>query len=682
MNNLTETFQEADVGIKTNKTFQAKPSIKATLKGKLSLMHFSPKNNYNLLSTENTIGNATNSPFNGKRMNSLQINSLSKNDLFKETPSKTNINNYNLKITNSNYNPHNLKDNSVNNDQNTIKTKFNNQSELSVSLNFLRGKSLKQTDLAHTLNELNYKKDSNKNNTFHIKYNNKKNFNNTKIHLNDKYNTQNAFSKFFKKPLSFRIDEFEEINKIENNDIHKENKAYAQQRFFGNTISDNNLAFNAKSSNNNLNDTNLNYQYDKTKLKNSNLDDIEKVTLVNNREELVKKYVLPEMKYLTVEERKKLIKYDVHDQTEKFVINKRQAIFLADLLKVDINMNRKSKIDSSVFKKVKSNEKYYDPRKTEIDVSETKYGMYPKFLMRTSSFVRYVDSAYKENENNKEKYQPISFSKTIVPKKLNFKNALSLNNNNCNSTNLEENLFPQIQNQQLRNSSLSVKNKFQPENAFGINNKSDNSKTTKNSKNSFSGFNFNFNNYNNNHLSSTSLKFGSPVNTAKAPNNNIRISTDSISNFNTNKIKNNLRKDSNTNVSDSDYLNSQVPEINSITKKNNRLVILDYPQVKFPIQPYKKFDHKANKDNNYLTNGSMLDDPQVIDNIKKSNQQIASNFQNEKEVCITNEMSQNIDKLNVIEGKINKLIQNSKKNMKENRDYRRFNSNSSIVIIK
>jgi hypothetical protein len=555
-------------------------------------------------------------------------------------------------------------------------------------LNFLRGKSLKQIDFRDSLNESDNKKFSNKNSKLNIKFNNniKINFSSTADFSNKNYNTQNAFAKFFKKPLSFRIEEFEEINQLENNEINKENKAYAQQRFFANTVSESNLGFNAKDTNT-LNDKNINYPHNKSQIKNLYLDDIEKVTLVNNQEELVKKYVLPEMKYLTTEERKKLIKYNVHDKTEEFVIINRPNIFLADLLNGDLNLNgKKNNANFSAENNKKSPEKFYDPRKTEIDVSDTKYGMYPKFLMSSSSFVRCVDSAYKnKNENQNEENKQIAFSKTLVPKKLGFKNAFNYNNFNLsNFNNTEENHFPEINTQQqIRNSSLSIKNIIHNENGYLYNSNND-PKTTKNLKNSFSGFNFNKKNLTNNQNNFSNLDHASPLNTVNALNN--KNSTDAFLNFN-NQIKNNFMKKSIKSISSTCYADSKRNEINpnqkgnSKPKKNNRAVVLDYPQIKIPIKPYKRNNGKVIKDKNYLTNGLMLD-PEVIEEVRKLNQQVAKQFENEKEAYLTNKMSQNIDELNIIEGKINKLIQNSKEGMKQNKNYRRFNSNSSIIIIK
>lgn len=722
MKNINISNFNDESGINTLDLFPANSSIRAPLKIKLSMMQFSPKANFNLLSTENTTAyNNTNSPFRAaKRINSLQLNPLNnKNDLHLRDSfcninfnSETNFNspsNFNYTLNNNNnYNIYNY------NDQKVIKSKFNNQSELSVSLNFLRGKSLKHLDLRNSFNETSnnnnknskFNKTTNNNHNFNSKNKinkNNKNFSSTSANLNNF--TQNPFARFFKKPLSFRIDEFEEINLLEKDEINKQNKAYAQQRFFGNTVSESNPSFNCKgkitvndlNSHSNDNSDSFADKINKNKIsKNANLDDIEKVTLVNNQEELVKKYVLPEMKYLTTEERKKLVNYYVHDKSERFVINKGNTIFLADLFKGELNKNKKGNLnaENSVgFKASRSPEKVYDPRKTEIDVSETKYGMYPKFLMRTSSFVRCIDSSCKNEIEAEDHKGNNRFSQTLVPKKLSFQNAFGVNSNfnmnfnndikndfnaNCNQNSEEMNHFEGNNVPQMRISAniyaeSAYNNKYDYKD-FNVNDP----KTTKNSKNSLTGFNYNISNSpsnnNNNHFKITQ---NNPADIQNASRTNLA------------NVNNHTTDNFNKNITATSYISNQGYEINqnrnlqSQSKKNNRIVILDYPQIKFPVQPYKRLtEHKTKKDLNYITNGSMIDDPETIKKVKEFNEQVASNFKNEKEIYITNEMSQNIDKLNVIEKKINTLIQNSKEGMKENKEYRKFNSDKSIVIIK
>jgi len=685
----------------------------ASLGGKLTLLQLSPKANFNLLSTETTIAPInTNSTFNVvNRMNSLQINPTNKNDSsFKRSYTNLNIENNINFLPNFNYTSNKINNND--NDEKVIKSRHKNQSQLSVSLNFLRGKSLKHIDFRSSFIEGNNKSkfDKNKNNNT-----NKKNLSSTAVNLNKI--TQNPFAKFFKKPLSFRVNEFEEIHQLERDEENKQNKAYAQQRFFGNTVSETNVGFSAQSKNT-INDSNPqinspnNNNYNKKK--NPNLDDIEKVMLVNNEEELVKKYILPRMKNLNAEERKKLVKYDIHDKTERFVINKGQPMFLADILKDEVD-------SKGNLKAGKSPEKHYDPRKIEINVSDTKYGMYPKFLMRTSSFVRYVDYGKNninniENEENKEH----AFSKTFVPKKLNFNNDFNVNNTNSNNNyyekidgnnviNTEESLnFAGNSMKQIRNSSLSIKNNIYNENLNNYNNyynlnANNDPQTNTNSKKSVTGLinnisnlhsnkniNYKINN-DNNQNSPTAIQQARSSNFAYLNKNKISSESITKNNFQTTtdfNINNSSNNNKNKNITENCFTNSQgymkSPNSNwlSPSQNTNKYIILDYPQVKFPLQPYKRLNHKAKEDKNYLTNGSMVHNPEVIKKVKDVNVQVSSNFQNEKEVYISNEMSQNIDKLNVIEKKINKLIFNSKEGMKESKEYRRFNSNSSVLINK
>jgi len=658
-NIISPNFQE-DVGNNSYEFFGSNPKNKGIKK--LSSIQFNLTPNYKILNTENSsIFQNLNSPLKTKRINSLQFNLNNINEL-KET--------FDLNANNNNTNNINTLNSTreEQKDKKIIKTKFKNQSELRVSLNFMRGKSLKLTDQTNALAEKSKKFKSNINN-----------FSCTAATLGF---SESPFSKFFKKPLTFRVSEFEEMNQIENNEKDKKNNTYAQQRFFSNTFSDNTT--NIESNPNFFSENFLSPKFLKNKI--SVTDDIEKVMLINNREELVKTYVLPEIKYLSTQERKALCKYDVNDNSEKIIINKGNGIFLADILKkADKTIQNFSTFRSS--SNWKSPETLsYDPRSIVVNVSDTKFGTFPKFLRKMSNFVRKGESKkIIENEENKNE----SFNKNIILKKLNFLNSINSNSNlsnvhnNINSINHTEESLNFNSYQNAKGSSTSINRNINNDNALIFNNE----KNKLISKTSVNGFNFNSNNLkdlNNINQNSNIINPGKINNLNNFTNTN---SKKNISFYNTKFSNTNVNFTSNNKlntvyISDKGYeidLNRYVITNN---KKNTRDVHMDYPEVKFPVQPYKKFQSKKLVNNNYLTNGSMINNTKMIKNIKILNENIAENFKNDKKLSMTDQMSNNIDKLNIIEKNINKLIESSKVTMKDNKEYRRFNSNNSIIVLK
>lgn len=331
-----------------------------------------------------------------------------------------------------------------------------------------------------------------------------------------------------------------------------------------------------------------------------------------------------------------------------------------------------------------SPEKTYDPRNTFVNVSDTKFGMFPKFLMKTSGFVRYGEHNKKvDTEENKND----NFMKNLMPKKLNFNNAINMNYANNNNTEESGNSSNRNHHGNVRASSISVTPNIYIDNAFTYN--EDKNKLI--SKTSSNGFVFNSQNIKN--MNNINIQNSSKGIDCSNKNNfndlNRKYSSTYFNNNNFSNTNNLLsNKNSIKNTMSTGYISNKGYEINSlknsvsISKKNNRKVFLDYPQIKFPIQPYKKFNLKKKENTNYLINGSLVDNVDMINNIRILNEKISSNFKKDKEILITNQMTNNIEKLNNIEKKINKLIESSRDTMKENHEYRKFNSNSSIIIIK
>jgi len=565
-------------------------------------------------------------PLKSKSFHSMKLNFLD-NELRENAGFKVNSENISNRNLNSIYSANEE-------DKNLIKSKFKNQSELNVSLNFLRGKSLRKSEIKNTFKESLAKSimsKSNLSNTIGI------------VSTNTEYD----FKKFFKKPLTFRINEFEEKNIIEKDDKNKQNKTYAQQKFFAHTMNgNNNINSNLAAKNNLTCNSNSNAS------KKSNLDDIEKVMLVNNEEELVKKYLLPEIKYLSTNERNKLFNYDVNDNSDKFIIKKSNGVFLSDLLK---NGGDSPKGDSEA--KAKSNEKeLFELSKTKVNLIETKFGTFPKFLIKTSGFVKFGEAAaakkldFKcENRNNSVAYNNLN----------NFilKNNYSNNNdkliiNNRNTLN-------------IKNNKIHVEN----DNCY-------NNEKSKLINKTSSAFNYKQKNPSNNTSNITNLD--DTINVENINDN--AILSPFISNFS--------HTNNNNNPSNTCFISSNGYEINREkywtvnNRKHNRQIFLDYPQIKFPIQPYKRITVKKKENPNYLTNGSLIRDPKTIKIIKLANEKIAKCLKNEKGNFVSDEMSQNLDNLGKIESKIADLIEISRVKMKDRIEYKKFSSNNSIVIIK
>lgn len=585
---------------------------------------------------------------------------------------------------------------------------------MNVKLNFLRGKSLRKTDIKKLENfnldnfslnaQLeNYDKKNNKINSNRSpnRQNSIININNSEfLHDNNLRNqtkndsknfNESCFTKFFKKPLSFRISEFEEKNLLEKDETNKNNRTYASQRFLGNTTREQKNFFNDSQRVNgnktgikyNFSSTVNNFDNDKNLKENpslyalkqnfkkptaAELDDIEKVILVNNEEELIKKYVLPEIKFFSQEKRKKLLNYDVNDNSDKFIIFKGNVVLLSELLKKNTSEQKASHTNC-----IENNDLVTNQRFSINTNNETKLGMFPKFLMKSSSFVKLGESPFKKL------VQPnIGFSTNM---NLNS-NLLSLQdyNNNGNSTNyilsnnnltiLKSNIninkkkpkieiieekFPHISktsaNGFAMNSIKNFKKSHKESKKNVLSNKSVNN-FNKSDKNASKTINFNLSNEKNTTYPNKT--------SATTYNNPYTLGYISDSGYEINKNKN--------------------QEVNE--NKNNRMVYLDYPKIKFPIQPYKKFNGNQKIDFNYLTNGSTINDMDTIEKIKVLNQDIAQNIKKDMEVKLTNEMSENIDKLNVIEKKIHNLIEVSKENMRDNQKFKKFSSDKSIIIQK
>ena len=531
----------------TKDYFPNKLTQNSVPKNRMSLnkLNFTP--NFNQINFDLTNNSSSNfsSPKNPKRFNTLNFNK-------------------------TDFKPQNILEENISPENNveTIKTKFKNQSALNVSLNFMRGKSIKKTN-RNSLNILN---------PIQIK----NNMISTLIEENS-----SKFGKFFKKPLSFRVAEFEE---------KKENFV---NRFFNPFSNEKNFEY--------KNSTNF-------QIKNSmsDTDDIEKVTLVNDQEELVKKYVLPEMRFISNEKRKEISnKYDINDNKEKFVIYKGNIIFLQDVLRADNKSRSKSPEDFT---------------KKSLIHSDTKFGMFPKFLTKSCSFVKFSESP----KNNPTK----SYEEKNI---YNFNNSNQFNNlNNYNNFNYDDS--PRITDKIIN---------FQ-------NNLNNN---TINSKNQFISHTTGFD-------SNKRLKMGNDTNT----------------NFIIQEKENFTTK----NILTRGYISNNGYEINGnkniIKKKQTREIFLDYPKIRFPIQPYKKINYKIENDKNFLTNGSMLNDPNLMNCIKKENKKNVDKFRSTQEKQLTNFMSDNIDKLNVIEGKIQDVIKDSQVKMQGDNKLKRFSTNRSIEI--
>jgi len=597
------------------------------------------------------------SPMKINKMDSIR-NNLTNNEL-KE------ILGFNINFENNlYYNENNINSTiSPKNDKDFVKTKYRNQSELNISLNFLRGKSFRKSDC--NIFSVNQKKNKN----FRHSIDSNLNFNYTSVAR------ENPFGKFFKKPITFRIEEFEEKNQLEKNSKDKEFNTYAQQRFFGN--SSNNFSNNNYTPDkNNTRDSFMNVQFIKNKK--PIMDDIETVKLVNNKEEIIKKYVLPQIKRLTTE-RKDLNIYDINDTTETFVINRGVGgIFLSDILK---DKSEKKKSIENLKSPLKNNnlrniQQHYDPRSTFVNVSETKFGTFPKFLRKTSIFVKYeepIKKVYSDEENNE------NFLKNIMPKKLSFNNTISLNYNNTKNTEENCETFKKNNNPNMPKNTIPFTPDIYIDNAFVYNE----DKFKINNKTSSSGFisnSINIKNTQNTENNSKLINF-SNKNTANDFNNKYINTNSNTNNIPINYSTKNILKNSYTNILGFGRNASRDSFI--FSKKNNRKVYIDYPEIKCPIKAYKKyikFDSKKIKKSNYLIDGSLVENVELIKEIQVLNQKISNNFKEVKDISISNEMTKNIENLNKIEKKINNLIESSRETMKENKEYKRFNSNSSIVI--
>lgn len=631
---------------------------KEAFQSKLSLKQFSFSSNYNTLNAEkeHDSNNILISPLKSRRTNSMQINFLDNNNELKLNAGfyleneKQHYNNINSIIK--------FNENKLAEKENLIKSKCENQSELNVSLKYLRGKSFRKSEI--------------KNFIFTEKLLSKakasiRNFSNT---IAISQNTENAFAQFFKKPLTFRVSEFEEKNQIENNAENKQNKTYAQQRFFAHTMHGKN-----------------NLKNNKNESKNSNLDDIEKVMLVNNEEELVKKYLLPEIKYMSTQERSKLLNYDVHDNSDKFIIKKSNAVFLSDLLKKESNSIAACNSPSPRAKKIDDLE--FEQRKTKWDLNETKFGMFPKFLIKTSSFVKFGNSAANTSAGN---YAAKKFNFELdcgsdLSKKFGLNQAnnsvgdlqnFSLNNYNQNDNQNNNNNNEDSHTHYINNNNALADGLTNNKNEFNENNNYFKDEKQRNliNKTSTSTFNFKTNNLD------LKNKADNASNNIINFNNTISSANAILSPFNSN-IHN-----ANENGLKTCYIGSNGYEINrekyaiSNNRKHNKNIFLNYPQIKNPIQPYKKINVNKKKNTNYLTNGSLIKDPQTIKKIKFANEKIAKNFKNEKGNLVTLQMNENVKELSKIEKRIADLIDLEGEKMKDRHDFKKFTSSNSIVLIK
>lgn len=626
---------------------------KNSAKSKLSLMEFAFSTNFNLLNPLNqTDLKSQISPLKSKRLNSMKLNVIDNNEFRDNSVLKlNNQNSFNNNIINYHKNNYNSI-NSYDQDKDLIRSKIRNQSELNISLKTLRGKSFRKCEIKSI-----HQSSPNKG------LESKSNLSNTAEIANNK--TEKGFAKFFKKPLTFRVSEFEEKNLIEKDDKNKQNKTYAQQRFFAHAASGNNNINTKLTNKNNISPINTNYS---KASKNSYLDDIEKVKLINNEEELVKKYVLPEIKYLTTNERNKLFNYDVNDNREKFVIKKSNGIFLSDLLKNEENSTRGvSPINA------KSNEKQNKFRKTKINVNETKFGIFPKFLMKSSGFVKFGgNSAGKKidlDNQNVRNYssKKLDFNQTVkADSDVNNFNQTKNNNINDNNNNDSNEVY---RSKNHSKTGMLKNNKIYFEN-YNWNNEEKIKLVNKTSSSAF-----NFNNVTN---------ISNFINTVDIDNNNENANLSPFySNYSHNTFQYNKIKSSNNHfISRNGYEINRDKYFIANNRKHNRKIILDYPPIKFPIKPYKKLKVSKQENPNYLTNGSIVNDSRIIKDIKLANEKIAKNFKNDKGNVVTNEMSENLIKLEKIEKKIADLIEVSRIKMKDKDEYKKFESNTSLVLIK
>lgn len=406
--------------------------------------------------------------------------------------------------------------------------------------------------------------------------------------------------------------------------------------------------------------------------------------MLNNEEELVKKYVLPEAKYYSNEELKKLQQYDVNDESDKFIICKGNGVFLSDLLKSDI---KKSSFQKNPINACEKNEDMNSG--TKVDFSRnTQIGIFPKCLRKSSSFVKYGQSPIKSlntlNEFINKNIPNISNSYYNDPNK-NLQN-FSLD---CNENYREDKI------DSTRSYSNGRINKLYAYNSFKMNNLDSSKVNLVNMKkpkleikeeyfphifkSSTNGFLLNslkkirkfknlisqkfINNYDDKReINACTSKYGK--------NEEIKKKTQ--------RTRNNILM--HEYISNSDYTISNNNMFLS-PKKNNRSIYLDYPQIKFPIKPYRKINNKKNINTNYLTNGLIVNNVDIINEIKGLNKEISDNLKKDVEIKIHNEMSENIDKLNVIEQKIQNLVEISKLTMQKNTKYKNFSSNDSISIL-
>lgn len=648
-----------------------------------------------------------------------------------------NVNNEN----NNEYDSH-----SNNDDIKIIKTKFSNQSELKISLAVLRGKRL-------------YKKDLKENkNVEAVRTSKTSQINSSDININMNFISSETgnleFGKFFKKPLSFRLSEFEDKKRIYNNQNEEEKKNVDYKRFFDIDFDEASFHKDKKNENNKrpitmsnkndyflqenssttyLSNKNLNLDFKKNKninkiLKNNfqaNSNDIEKVKLINDEEDLVKKYVLPE---LTTEEKEKQLKYNIDDNSDKVVIHKGNGVFLCDLLKTSNQTLAKNTYSKNGFPKILSPQNPFDPKNFAVNVDDVKFGMKPKFLVKSCGFVRYGEN--NKNLEQEHKYQEDN-AESDSDKRINFHNTFHLiKKNNLSNFNLnnikhdkrEKNFFQKSfsinNNKNTIFSSNSIFNRLDIKNENGENLEENSNKII--SKNSLSEFSLNP--YNLKKFEISENKLNTKLN--KIPN---------IENYNHKKncdYKNNLQKFSKTNIvfhnynknnnfsseaftnedffknknfSSTDYANEdfyknkfygtayaseKASENNAKrssfyeTKKNFRKIYLEYPNLKFPIQPYRKLDVKSKEKSDSNVNVSIINEIAVLNNIKSMNKNIAKRHKNERVSRVSNALSENMDKLSIIQNKIGNIIGKASEKMQRKMDKHNINSvnNSSISI--
>jgi len=570
-----------------------------------------------------------------------------------------------------------------------IKSNYESQSGLEVSLKILRGKSLRKTEVKkNVIGESSL-------------FNNKPNsFDKSKLRstMFVSQNRENAFSQFFKKPLTFRVSEFKERNQIQNNATFnkQQNKTYAEQRFLGHveltapheaaaaivTVDDlDPILLPIHSSNSNTTIKNN----DSSKSSNLN-DDIEKVLLVNNEEELVKKYVLPEIKYLSAQEREKLLNYDVHDNSDKFVIKKSHDVFLSSLLKNEFRSFPAATGNKPL--KAKNSEKDFELVNGKVIETDTKFGEFPKFLMKTSAFVKFGKAPAADSTKNLVDFELDSKNITLTKNLFQTKNSRSSvfnlsfnkeNNNQNDNYNIEDNEIISRNNIRKRPCIIN-KNKIYDENQYFSNNPD---KKMFIKKNYTSAFNFKTNKIdlsNKAENASIIINFNNTLNIGNINSKNIFTPLYShFQNSNDNTQKNHFSR----------YIGSNGYEINKDkyatcnNRKHGRSITLTYPEVKNLIQPYKKITVSRKENPNYLTNGLLIKDPQTIKDIKQANGKTVRNMQNKKENLLKLRMDQITDKLSKIEKRIADIIDTS--NIKMNYRQQEYNISSntnSIITIK